>query len=153
MDDQIIAQNEDQRKAIHMIITGQVTKNGKAGQCFISTEDGLFLATSTACTCGQQDCPHTVAAEMYNDIRQRVTAFLQRHNNEHPMKLFWRLRDYLPSVTDPHRVDLIQMTLRICQQLHAEERKHEINTFYSVCAAGGGAMFSQAPPKRRGRRR
>ena len=70
------------------------------------------------------------------------------------MVLFWRLRDHLvDNVTDPELADKIEIALVICQQLHREERSRELNTFYSVGAAGGGVMFCPVPPKSRGRRR
>ena len=154
MSNTIISQNTGRSKtAIHLITTGQVTPNGREGQCFISTDDGLYLATATACTCGQQPCPHTLAAAIYNHWRARTTAFLKRHN-EQPMTLFWRLRDELDTITTQNLASKIEIVLTICQQLHREERKREINTFYSVCASsGGGVMFCPVPPKRRGRGR
>ena len=155
MSKEIVPQNQELRKAaIAMVIRGQVARNGKAGQCFISTETGLYLANSTACTCGQLPCPHTLAAATYNDIRERVERLLAQRGDDHPMSMFQRLREHLPEVTKPDLADKIQVALVVCQQLHREERKREINTFYSVCASsGGGVMFYPVPPKRGGRRR
>ena len=148
-----IAQSHEERKrqAFDLVIRGQVSRDGRDGQCFISTNDGLYLANSTACTCSEQPCPHTLATKIYNDIRERVGRVLARRGDDHPMSLFWRLHEHLPEVTKPDLVDKIQVALVICQQLHREERKRELNTFYSVCAAGGGVMFCPVPPKRRGR--
>ncbi len=153
MSNTIVTQNQDLRKtAIAMIIRGQVSRDGRDGQCFVSTDDSLYLANATACTCGRQPCPHTLAAAMYNDVRERVERLLAQRGDAPPMSLFWRLRDHLPAVADPELADKIKMTLAICQQLHREERRKELNTFYSVCAAGGGVMFCPVPPKRRRRR-
>ena len=153
MSNTIVPQNEDLHKvAKAMVIRGQVSRDGKNGQCFISTEDGLYLANATACTCSQQPCPHTLAAATYNDIRERVERVLASRSDDHPISLFWRLHEHLPAVTDPTLADKIEIALVICQQLHREQRKGEINTFYSVSASsGGGVMFCPTPPKRRRR--
>ena len=152
MSKEIVPQNQELRKAaMAMVIRGQVTRNGKDGQCFISTDDGLYLADEAACTCGTGPCAHTLAAAMYNDYRERVERLLASRSDDHPTSMFWRLRNHLPVVTDPELADKIRMTLAICQQLHREERKREINTFYSVCASSGGVMFCPVPPKKRRR--
>ena len=143
MSKEIVPQNQELRKtAMAMVIHGLVSRDGKDGQCLISTDDGLYLANATACTCSEQPCPHTLAADLYNRARYTVETILERRNISH-ITLSWIIEDDLEAnVTDPDLADKMELCLAVCQQLHremlADRRRdsHRFQSSYVVSLAG-----------------
>ena len=121
MSKEIVPQNQELRKAaIAMVIRGQVTRNGRADQCFISTDDDLYLANATACTCSGQPCAHTIAASLYTWARHAVETILERHPILSIEQVSWLLEDGLQATTNPDVADRLEIGLAVCRQLHCE---------------------------------
>ncbi len=156
----IISQNQElYNQAVAMVVSGQVSRDGRDGQCFISTEDGLHLANDTACTCGQQPCPHSLACNLYNRARYAVETILERRPNLSIVQLAWIIEDDLQSnVTDPSLADKLTMCLAVCHQLHqaeldARRNQPRFQSSYTVSLAGltrrHGQLWSQSRRERR----
>ncbi|MBM4467795.1 MAG: hypothetical protein FJ014_19970, partial [Chloroflexi bacterium] len=80
MSENIIHQTDNFRKqqAIAMILAGQVSPNGQPNTVFVQTDDSLYAATATACTCSDAPCPHTLAADIYLRARRTIEQMIER---------------------------------------------------------------------------
>jgi hypothetical protein len=123
-----VAQDEQKRKlAMDMITSGHVSPDGQPGQVFIQEEHGLYLANSTACTCSDPLCPHTLAADLYNRARHTVEQMLERWQPAWLPQIAWAIEDDLQRVADPALAEKLTLCLALCQQMHLEALEESRN--------------------------
>lgn len=159
MSKRIVPHNQDLRnQAISLVCNGQVSKDGKDGQCFVSTADGLYLANTTSCSCSEQPCVHTIAADLYNRARYTVKTIIERRRIS-LTRLSWILEDDLTQTTDTAVADRLTICLAVCEQLHQEmldasRRQARFHSSYCVSLAGltrrDGRNWSTSRRERRG---
>jgi hypothetical protein len=137
-----VSQDQQKRKlAMEMIISGQVSPNGRPGQVFVQAEHGLYLANSTACTCPDPNCPHILAANLYNRARHTVEVLLERRRPLWLPQIAWIIEDDLQSATDPALAEKLTLCLAVCQQMHREvleasRNEPRFQSSYTVSLAG-----------------
>jgi len=123
MSENIIHQTDNFRKqqAIAMILAGQVSPNGQPNTVFVQTDDSLYAATATACTCSDAPCPHTLAADIYLRARRTIEQMIERWAPASLPQIARAIEDDLRGrVTDPDMATKCEICLAICRQMYHE---------------------------------